>query len=156
MVLTVTAGNTNDENSFFEPFNVNQPADVTVCNGATTSAITFTSTVPGNTFTWTNNNTSIGLGASGSGNIAPFTAINTGTAPVVATITVTPASGTPATFTITVVNAANGNVIMSLPATTTSTIKPGRYVYDVKMTDNANTVTRIVEGIITVTPQVSR
>lgn len=61
-----------------------------------------------------------------------------------------------ATFTISVSNAANGNVIISLPATTTSSIKPGRYVYDVKMTDTSNNVTRIVEGIITVTPQVSR
>lgn len=102
---TATAGTAEkrfDKYHFFAPFNVDQPADVTVCNGATTSTITFTSTVPGNTFTWTNNNSSIGLGASGSGNIAPFTATNTGTSPVVATITVTPTTGAPATFTITV------------------------------------------------------
>ena len=42
------------------------------------------------TYTWTNDDTSIGLGASGSGNIPFFTAINAGTAPVMATITVTP------------------------------------------------------------------
>ena len=61
-----------------------------------------------------------------------------------------------ANFTITVSNAANGNVVISLSPTTTSTIKPGRYVYDVKMTDASSTVTRILEGIITVTPQVTK
>jgi uncharacterized protein YbcV (DUF1398 family) len=61
-----------------------------------------------------------------------------------------------ANLTITVVNAANGNVNITMNSATTANIKAGRYVYDVKMKDNANTVTRIVEGIITVTPQVTR
>ncbi len=83
---------------------VNQPSDQTVCNGSPTAAVTFTGTAT--TYNWTNNNTSIGLGASGTGNIASFNGVNTGTSPVVATITVTPVSGTcsgtPVTFTITV------------------------------------------------------
>ena len=58
------------------------------------------------TYNWTNDTPSIGLPASGTGNILPFNAINTGTTPVVATITVTPVTGgcagTPRTFTITV------------------------------------------------------
>lgn len=61
-----------------------------------------------------------------------------------------------ANLTISVVNAANGNVNISLNAATTTNIKAGRYLYDVKMTDTANVVTRIVEGIITITPQVTR
>ena len=61
-----------------------------------------------------------------------------------------------ANITITIANAANGNVILSLNSATTANIKAGRYLYDVKMTDTANTVTRIVEGVLTVTPQVSR
>jgi hypothetical protein len=61
-----------------------------------------------------------------------------------------------ANLTITVVNAANGNVNLSLNAATTANIKAGRYLYDVKMEDTANIVTRIVEGIITITPQVSK
>lgn len=61
-----------------------------------------------------------------------------------------------ANITITVANAANGNVILSLNSATTANIKAGRYLYDVKMTDTTNTVTRIVEGVLTVTPQVSR
>lgn len=42
------------------------------------------------TYTWTNNTPGIGLAASGSGNIASFTAINTGSTPITATLTVTP------------------------------------------------------------------
>lgn len=61
-----------------------------------------------------------------------------------------------ANLTITVSNEANGNVLISLNAATTSNIAAGRYLYDVKMTDTQNTVTRIVEGIITVTPQVTK
>jgi PKD-like domain/Concanavalin A-like lectin/glucanases superfamily len=83
-----------------------QPANQAVCNGTTTNAVVFVSSIPGTIFNWVNNNTSIGLAASGTGNIAAFTAINTGTAPVVATIIVTPTdgvtNGTPKSFTITV------------------------------------------------------
>ncbi|MFZ1371944.1 MAG: choice-of-anchor Q domain-containing protein, partial [Ferruginibacter sp.] len=68
------------------------PSD-TVCHNAIHPAINFTSSTPGTTFSWTNNNASIGLGASGTGNIAAFTATNPGAAPVVATITVTPSIG---------------------------------------------------------------
>jgi hypothetical protein len=57
---------------------------------------------------------------------------------------------------ITISNSANGNVIISLNSATTANISAGRYLYDVKMTDTANVVTRIVEGIITVTPQVTK
>ncbi|MFM6970125.1 MAG: cadherin domain-containing protein [Sediminibacterium sp.] len=59
------------------------------------------------TYNWTNDNPSIGLAASGTGNLPAFTAINNGTTPVTANITVTPTTtsgcaGTPQTFTITV------------------------------------------------------
>jgi len=84
------------------------PTDLVVCNGAPTNAVNFTGTVT--TYTWVNNNPSIGLGANGSGNITSFNAINAGTTPIVATITVTPnytssgvnCTGTPQTFTITI------------------------------------------------------
>ena len=59
-----------------------------VTTGNATTAINFTGTA--NTFTWTNNNPGIGLPASGSGNIPAFAAINNGTTPVTASITVTP------------------------------------------------------------------
>jgi gliding motility-associated-like protein len=86
--------------------------DQELCTGSQTTAIIFSTNNPlgTTTYTWTNNHTSIGLGASGSGDIAPFTATNTGTDPVTATITVTPllndgtlsCTGNPETFTITV------------------------------------------------------
>src|SRR5690606_32152751 len=48
-----------------------KPANQTVCHNASTTAVNF----PGpNTYTWTNNDPSIGLAANGSGNIAAFTA----------------------------------------------------------------------------------
>jgi hypothetical protein len=86
---------------------VTPPANQSVCTGTTTTAVTFSgSAVAGTVYNWTNNATSIGLAASGTGNIAAFTATNTGSSPVVATITVTPVGGGctgPAqTFTITV------------------------------------------------------
>ncbi len=69
---------------------VTPTADQTLCGGAATGAITFTGAVPGTSFEWTNSNTSIGLGASGSGSIGSFTAVNAGTTPVTATVIVTP------------------------------------------------------------------
>ena len=82
------------------------PVDQSLCAGSTTTAVNFSGAIPGTTYNWTNNTTSIGLAASGSGNIPAFTAVNGSGAPVVATITVTPTingcSGTPQTFTITV------------------------------------------------------
>lgn len=65
-------------------------------------------------------------------------------------------SGITANLTVTVANTANGNLTLTLNAATTTNIAAGRYLYDVKMTDTANVVTRIVEGIITVTPQVTK
>jgi hypothetical protein len=89
---------------------VNAVSNQTLCNGAATTAVTFGGAVTGTVYNWTNNTTSIGLVASGTGNIASFTATNTTSAPVTATITVTPSflnggtlcTGTPRTFTITV------------------------------------------------------
>ena len=58
------------------------------------------------------------------------------------------------TFTVT----ANsmGGVTLSLSSNVTANLVAGRYVYDVEMVAPANTTSRIVEGIITVTPQVTR
>jgi len=73
---------------------VTQPANQEVCNGNTTTAVNFSGSNGATQFYWTNNNTSIGLAAYGTGNIGSFTAVNTGSTPQVATITVTPSSGT--------------------------------------------------------------
>jgi len=51
---------------------------------------------------------------------------------------------------------ADGEVRLSLTSNTTTTIPAGRYVYDVELTDNNGIISRIVEGIVTVTPNVTR
>ena len=56
----------------------------------------------------------------------------------------------------TITDAANGEITMSLPAANTSALKAGRYLYDVEVVDTAGTTSRILEGIITVTPEVTR
>ena len=47
-------------------------------------------------------------------------------------------------------------VTLSLTSGQTANLTPGRYVYDVEVTSGANVVSRIVEGIVTVTPEVTR
>jgi hypothetical protein len=61
-----------------------------------------------------------------------------------------------ANLTVTIANSANGNVVFSLNAATTSNIKAGRYLIDVKQKDAANLKTRLMEGVITVNPQVTK
>ena len=56
----------------------------------------------------------------------------------------------------TITDAANGEITMTLDAANTATIKAGRYVFDIKNEDEDGTVTRIIEGLITVTPSVTR
>jgi PKD repeat protein len=64
------------------------PNNQFICNGAQTSLISLNSNTPGTSFNWTNNNPSIGLGASGHGNIPSFTAINNTSTNITANITV--------------------------------------------------------------------
>ncbi len=87
--------------------NVGAVSNQVVCETiAATTAVVFTSTSQGAVFNWTNDNTAIGLAASGTGNIASFTPTNGTNALITATITVTPftstnsCQGTPRTFTI--------------------------------------------------------
>lgn len=51
---------------------------------------------------------------------------------------------------------ASGVVTLSMNAAVTGNISPGRYVYDCELTDSAGTVSRLIEGIVTITPQVTR
>lgn len=51
---------------------------------------------------------------------------------------------------------ANGAVILSVNSAVTNTIPFGRYVYDCELTDGSGQKSRLVEGIVTVTPQVTR
>ena len=67
-------------------------------------------------------------------------------------------SSATATFTCTD-NGVNGQITMSLTNVQTSAIEPGRYLYDVEITktnDDPVTITRVVEGTVTVTPGMTR
>lgn len=59
------------------------------------------------------------------------------------------------TFT-TSIDDTSGIIILSLSDTQTANIAAGRYVYDVYVSDSFGVVSRIVEGIVTITPRVTR
>ena len=61
-----------------------------------------------------------------------------------------------ATFSGSVTNASSGQITLSLTNSQTSAIDEAIYVYDVEITSGAGAVTRILEGNITVTPEVTR
>ena len=61
-----------------------------------------------------------------------------------------------ATFTALVSDPAAGIVQVGLTSTTTAGLKPGRYVYDVIVSDTAGEVTRVVEGSVLVRQGVTR
>lgn len=118
---TVTTGACSSSSSVTLTVNpiptVNAVSNQTLCSGASTTAVNFTGAVGGTVYNWTNNTPSIGLAASGTGDIASFVATNAGPNPVTATITVTPTytnagvtcTGTTRTFTITV----NPNLVIT-------------------------------------------
>lgn len=85
---------------------INGISSQVVCSGTAVAPGNFSGNISGITYSWTNSNTSIGLAASGTGNVPGFTAVNTSAAPVTATITVSPTlngcSGTPISYTITI------------------------------------------------------
>ncbi len=49
-----------------------------------------------------------------------------------------------------------GVITLSLTANATSNLSAGRYMYDVEIADSSNSITRVVEGIVTVTPNITR
>lgn len=51
---------------------------------------------------------------------------------------------------------SNGSLIISLTANQTANIVSGRYVYDLELVDGSGTVVRILEGIATITPEVTK
>ena len=50
---------------------------------------------------------------------------------------------------------ATGKVTISLTAAQTAAVKAGRYVYDIEIASSSETL-RVLEGIVTVTPNVTR
>lgn len=55
------------------------------------------------------------------------------------------------------INQTNGIITLELDPATTANIAPGRYVYDAIIVDSIrNITTRVLEGIVEVTPRVTR
>ena len=65
-------------------------------------------------------------------------------------------SSTANSFTVTVSNAANGELTLVLSSANTANLTPGRMVYDLLITSPTSVKTRVVEGIATILPSVTR
>jgi hypothetical protein len=59
-------------------------------------------------------------------------------------------------FTATVYNAQNGKVRLQLAAAQSSAIPSGRWLYDVEITSPSGAKTRVVEGIVTISSQITQ
>ena len=60
------------------------------------------------------------------------------------------------TISCTISNASSGQITLTMTNSTTSGIEEGIYVYDIEITSGAGSVTRILEGKVTVSPEVTR
>jgi hypothetical protein len=59
-------------------------------------------------------------------------------------------------FTASILSASLGRVRLQLTSTQSEAIPPGRYLYDVEVTSSSGSKTRVVEGIATITPQITQ
>jgi len=53
-------------------------------------------------------------------------------------------------------NGVLGQIILSMSKTITTDLDPGRYLYDVEITSAVDVTTRVVEGVVNVTPGITR
>ena len=60
------------------------------------------------------------------------------------------------TFNSSIYSASGGQIRIGLTTESTSLLKPGRYVYDVVVTDTNNFMSRVVEGMVLVREGVTR
>ena len=65
-------------------------------------------------------------------------------------------SSTVYAFTASVYEAINGKIRLQLTNTQSEAIPAGRWLYDVEITSPSGTKTRVVEGIVTVNPQITQ
>lgn len=59
-------------------------------------------------------------------------------------------------FTATVSNASQGIITLQLTAAQSSAVRAGRYLYDIEITSSSGTKTRALEGIVIITPEITR
>ena len=60
------------------------------------------------------------------------------------------------TFTASVSNASQGKIQLSATDSATAAVEEGIYVYDLEIESSSSGVTRLMEGKVTVTPEVTR
>lgn len=66
-------------------------------------------------------------------------------------------SSTAVTFTVSVYNASQGKIRIQLPASSSSAVAAGRYLYDVEITSTITSEKkRVLEGIVVLTPEITR
>ena len=66
-------------------------------------------------------------------------------------------STTHVSFSTSINNPTKGEINVSLTAIQTAGMKPGRFVYDIEIVEsNTNSITRVVEGQVEVTPRVTQ
>ena len=66
-------------------------------------------------------------------------------------------SSTSYPFAVAIANATQGEISIELDNTVTSAMRPGRYVYDIEITETlTGDKTRVVEGQVEITPGVTR
>jgi hypothetical protein len=51
---------------------------------------------------------------------------------------------------------SQGKIRLKLSGVNSSLIKPGRYLYDVEIVSNTGSKTRVVEGILTINPEITK
>jgi hypothetical protein len=60
-------------------------------------------------------------------------------------------------FTCAIEDALHGKFSLKLPGTTSSSIKPGRYLYDVEVYNAVSgSKNRVVEGVLTINPEITK
>ena len=67
-----------------------------------------------------------------------------------------PGSSTATNFTTQIINASGGKIRVGLTTSETASLKPGRFMYDVLITDTSGEVTRVLEGAVLVREGVTR
>lgn len=66
-------------------------------------------------------------------------------------------SSTAYSFVCEILDAVNGKFRLKLSGLTSSSIKPGRYLYDVEIVNSGNnSKSRVVQGIVTINPEITK
>ena len=67
-----------------------------------------------------------------------------------------PGASSATDFNTTIINATSGQIRVGLTTSQTSVLKPGRFMYDVLITDSSGEVTRVLEGAVLVREGVTK